>query len=367
MENLVINTPAPPLWTEAKGKPPQRVLVTGGDGYIGNVLVPRLLAEGYDVTVMDAGFYRGAWLYQDGLDRAPVLTRDTREITPDDLRGFDAVVHLAELSNDPMCEHDESLTIGINHLGSVALARAAKAAGVKRFLYSSSCSVYGAAGEEAVTETSPQRPQTAYARCKGLVERDVGAMADEDFSPTFLRLATAFGASPRMRFDIVINNLAGLAWTTGRISLSSDGTPWRPLVHVQDIAEAFVQALRAPRERVHNQAFNVGADDQNYRIRELAETAAKVFPGCGIELGGQSDDGRSYRVSFEKIRRHLPEFECKWTAERGFRQLQALFEHIAMDEATFAAAPYTRMRQLGALLRTKQVDEQLRWQTHAIL
>jgi nucleoside-diphosphate-sugar epimerase len=367
MENLVIDKPTAPLQSKAAPKEPKRILVTGGDGYIGNVMVPRLLAEGYDVTVMDAGFFRAAWLFQDGLDRAPVLTRDTRSLTAEELQGFDAVIHLAELSNDPLCEHDESLTMNINHLGSVALARAAKEAGVPRFLYASSCSVYGAAGEEAVSETSPQRPQTAYARCKGLVERDVGAMADDNFTPTFLRLATAFGASPRMRFDIVINNLAGLAWTTGKLSLSSDGTPWRPLVHVRDITEAFVQVLKAPRQRVHSQAFNVGADEQNYRISQLAETAAKVFPGCSVELGGKSDDGRSYRVSFEKIRRHLPEFECQWTAERGFHQLRALFEHIELSAAMFNAPPYTRMRQLGELLRTKQVDPQLRWRTHAIL
>ncbi|MGE0151523.1 MAG: NAD-dependent epimerase/dehydratase family protein [Reyranellaceae bacterium] len=367
MENLVIDKPAAPPRSKTPPGQALRVLVTGGDGYIGNVLAPRLLAEGCDVTVMDAGFYRAAWLYHDGLDRPPVLTRDIRTLAADELCGFDAVIHLAELSNDPLCEHDEGLTMAINHGGSVALARAAKEAGVSRFLYASSCSVYGAAGEEAVTETSPLRPQTAYARCKEMVERDVGAMADETFTPVFLRLATAFGASPRMRFDIVINNLAGLAWTTGKLTLSSDGTPWRPLVHVRDIAEAFVQALTAPRQRVHGQAFNVGADAQNYRIKELAETAATVFPGCAVELGGKSDDGRSYRVSFAKIRRHLPEFDCQWTAERGFRQLRALFEHIDLTAETFNAPPYTRLRQLALLLRTRQVDPQLKWRTHAIL
>lgn len=367
MENLVIDKSARPLHGKVAPGRPKRILVTGGDGYIGNVLAPRLMADGYDVTVMDAGFYRAAWLFHDGLDRPAVLTRDIRSLTEEDLAGFDAVIHLAELSNDPLCEQDESLTMEINHLGSVALARAAKKVGVPRFLYASSCSVYGAAGEEAVDETAPMRPQTAYARCKGLVERDVGALADENFTPTFLRLATAFGASPRMRFDIVINNLAGLAWTTGKLSLSSDGTPWRPLVHVRDIAEAFAQALKAPREKVHNQAFNVGADGQNYRIAELAETAGRVFPGCGIELGDKSDDGRSYRVSFAKIRRHLPAFDCQWTAERGFRQLRRLFEHIELTEAMFNAPPYTRLRQLGVLLRTKQVDPQLRWRTHALV
>jgi nucleoside-diphosphate-sugar epimerase len=210
MENLVIDKPTIPQRSKAAPRPPKKVLVTGGDGYIGNVLAPRLLADGYDVTVMDTGFYRNAWLFHDGLDRPPILTRDTRSLTPDELRGFDAVIHLAELSNDPLCEHDEGLTMGINHLGSVALAKAAKEAGVPRFLYASSCSVYGAAGEEAVTEIEPMRPQTAYARCKGLVERDVGALADDSFTPTFLRLATAFGAAHALRYRHQQSRRAGL-------------------------------------------------------------------------------------------------------------------------------------------------------------
>ncbi len=345
----------------------KRILITGGDGYIGNVLVPHLMRSGFEVAVIDAGFYRGAWLYNDGQDRAPLRTKDVRSLTADDLAGFDTVVHLAELSNDPLCEHDEALTIGINHLGTVALATACRAVGVRRFIYASSCSVYGAAEEEVVSEASPVRPQTAYARCKTMVERDVGSLADSTFSPVFLRFATAFGASPRMRFDIVLNNLAGLAWTTGRISLNSDGSPWRPLVHVRDISEAILQVICAPREVVQNEVFNVGADDNNYRVRDLAELAGGVFPGCSIEVGGRHGDNRSYRVSFEKIRRHLPKFRCEWTAEQGFRQMRALFEHIGLGAEEFGAAPYTRVRQLGQLLRTRQVDETLRWRADAIL
>lgn len=367
MEDLVVDRPVDPIAPGRSMAGRKRVLVTGGDGYIGNILVPHLMRAGFDVSVADAGFYRGAWLYNDGQDRAPLRTVDVRSVSVDDLRGFDVVVHLAELSNDPLCEHDESLTIGINHHGTVALAEACRSAGVRRFVYASSCSIYGAADEDMVCETSPMRPQTAYARCKALVERDVGALADMDFSPVFLRFATAFGASPRMRFDIVLNNLAGLAWTTGRISLSSDGTPWRPLVHVLDISEAVSQVVGAPREAVHNEIFNVGANKNNYRVSDLAQLAAVVFPGCSLEFGGKHGDNRSYRVSFDKIGRHLPNFRCEWTAEQGFRQLRALFEHIGLRSEDFGAAPYTRVRQLGHLLRTRQVDETLRWRSHAIL
>lgn len=367
MENLVVDAIERPLWSDGGPAPVRRVLVTGGDGYIGNVLTPRLMAGGYDVTVLDAGFYRGAWLFNDCRDRAALLTKDIRQVEPDDLASFDAVVHLAELSNDPLCEHDEALTIEINHLASVALARAARAAGVCRFIYASSCSVYGAAEEDVVSETSPMRPQTAYARCKGLVERDVAELADSQFTPVFLRFATAFGASPRMRFDIVLNNIAGLAWTTGRISLNSDGTPWRPLVHIRDISEAIAQALSAPRAAVHNEILNVGADQNNYRIRALAEFAAATFPGCALEIADRQTDNRSYRVSFAKIGRHLPQFRCEWTAQRGFRELRALFEHIGMSAEDFGAAPYTRVRQLARLLGTPQVDSKLKWQAHAVL
>ena len=367
MEDLVIDKSVRPVGAVSSVPDRKRVLVTGGDGYIGNVLVPHLMRAGFEVSVVDVGFYRGAWLYNDGQDRAPLRTVDVRSLSVADLAGFDVVVHLAELSNDPLCEHDESLTIEINHLGTVALAETCRSAGVRRFVYASSCSVYGAAEDGLVCETSPVRPQTAYARCKALVERDVGALADMDFSPVFLRLATAFGASPRMRFDVVLNNLAGLAWTTGRISLNSDGSPWRPLVHVRDISEAISQVIGASTEVVHNEIFNVGASNNNYRVSNLAELAAIVFPGCSLEFGGRGGDNRSYRVSFEKINRHLSNFRCEWTAEQGFRQMRALFEHTGLRSEEFGAAPYTRVRQLGHLLRTGQVDKTLRWRTHAIL
>lgn len=341
-----------------------KILITGGDGYIGNVMAPYLAALGGDVTGFDTGFYRAGWLFHDGKDRQRMITRDIRAISADDLEGYDAVVHLAELSNDPLCENDPDLTFAINHRASVKLAEAAKTAGVKRFVYASSCSVYGAGGDEARTETDSTDPLTAYAKCKLLVERDVSALADDSFSPTFLRLATAFGASPRMRFDIVLNNLAGLAWTTGKITMTSDGMPWRPLVHVEDISQAFAAVLMAPRDAVFNEIFNVGDNAQNYRIREVAETAGQIFPGCAVEFGDNGGDNRSYRVCFDKIRQHLPSFQCNWSAERGFRQLRAIFERTKMTEAVFKAAPYTRLRTLKTLMETSQVNPKLEWQAY---
>jgi nucleoside-diphosphate-sugar epimerase len=339
-----------------------RVLVTGVDGYIGAVLGPRLLKQGFEVVGIDCGFYRDGWLYNDHHPHPLTLTKDVRRVTPKDVEGFDAVVHLAELSNDPLGELNERATYEINHLGSVALARVCKQAGVSRFVYTSSCSVYGAAdhgGER--TEQSAPNPQTAYAKCKVLVERDVGALADMHFSPVFLRNGTAFGASPRMRFDIVLNNLAGFAWTTREIRMTSDGTPWRPLVHVEDICQAVALALKAPGEAVHNQIFNVGDNQQNYRIREIAAIVGQVFDGCTVTFGRPSGDNRSYRTSFDKIRRHLPEFRCRWPAELGARQLREIFERIGMTDQMFSFRGFTRLEQLKHLIATRQIDGDFYW------
>ena len=334
-----------------------KVLVTGADGYIGTVLAPYLSEHGHEVTGLDSGFYRTGWLYVDGKRRVPMLSKDIRQIDAADVVDFDAVVHLAELSNDPLGEHDQRLTYDINHRGSVELARTCKSAGVGRFVYTSSCSVYGAGNDAVKTEESAPNPQTAYARCKVLVERDVQALADERFSPVFLRNATAYGASPRMRFDIVLNNLAGLAWTLGEVKMTSDGTPWRPLVHVNDICEAILLALEAPTAAIHNQVFNVGSDEQNYRIREIAEIVAATFPGCAVSFGPSGGDNRSYRVSFDKIHRRLTGFRCRWTAERGASQLRDIFEHIAMTKDVFNHPAFTRLQQLKHLLATKQIDK----------
>jgi len=339
-----------------------RILVTGVDGYIGAILGPKLVQKGFDVVGIDCGFYRDGWLYNDPRPRPLTFTKDVRHITAADVRGFDAVVHLAELSNDPLGELHERTTFAINHLGSVSLARACKEAGVSRFIYTSSCSVYGAAEDGGERdEQSVPNPQTAYAKCKVLVESDVGALADTRFSPVFLRNATAFGASPRMRFDIVLNNLAGFAWTTGEIKMTSDGTPWRPLVHVDDICQAIILALEAPREAVHNEIFNVGDDLQNYRIREIASIVGQVFQDCPVTFGKPSADNRSYRTSFAKIRRHLPEFRCRWSAELGALQLHQVFSHINMTKELFRFRGFTRLEQLKHLIATGQIDAEFYW------
>lgn len=343
---------------------PMKVLVTGCDGYIGSVLAPRLMREGYEVVGLDTGYYNAGWLYTDPASQAgrpAVICGDVRRVTPQMLAGFDAVVHLAELSNDPLGESNRAVTFDINHRGSVRLAEAAKAAGVKRFIYTSSCSVYGVADQDVVDETSKVNPQTAYAECKVLVERDVAALSDDGFATVFLRNATAYGASPRMRFDIVLNNLAGLAWTTGRIAMTSDGTPWRPIVHIDDICKAIVCCLEAPADVIRRQVFNVGDSGENYRVREIAETVRKVFPECTLTFGPGGGDNRSYRVSFEKISRELPGFRCNWRAVDGANQLRSMFERIKLTSTDFEAPPYTRLKCLKHLLATEQLDARYYW------
>lgn len=342
-----------------------KLFITGVEGYIGCLLAPLLQARGHEVVGLDTGYYRDGWLFSDrtlvpGFPRT--LNRDIREIQPADLENVDAVVHMAELSNDPLGENNPELTYLINHRASVRLAELARAAGVKRFVYTSSCSVYGVAeGAEPMTERSPINPQTAYARCKSLVERDVGAMASSSFSPTFLRNATAYGASPRMRFDIVLNNLCGIAATTGRIVMTSDGTPWRPLVHVLDICEAIACCLEAPREAVHGEIFNVGHEADNYQVREIAQIVAQAYPGCELSFGPSGGDNRSYRVSFAKIHAQLPGYRCAWDAHRGAQQLHNVFERIGIDSAVFNARPFTRLKQIRYLIESGQVDESLFW------
>jgi nucleoside-diphosphate-sugar epimerase len=338
-----------------------KILVTGTEGYLGSLLAPVLMERGHDLLAVDTGFYKAGWLYNGSPSTPRTLNKDIRNITSEDLAGVEAVVHMAELSNDPTGELAPNITYDINHKGSVRLAKLAKAAGVTRFVYMSSCSVYGFADGDYVTEESPVNPQTAYAICKTLVERDVAPLADDNFSPTFLRNATAYGASPRMRFDIVLNNLAGLAWTTKEIKLVSDGTPWRPLVHALDIAKAITCVLEAPQQTIHNQKFNVGDTDHNYTVKEIAELVGEVFPGCQVSLGQQGSDNRSYRVSFEKIRRALPDFSCDWDAQRGAVQLHEIFHRIDLTGDTFSARAFTRLKQLEYLIRTQQIDSNFFW------
>jgi nucleoside-diphosphate-sugar epimerase len=339
-----------------------KVLFTGADGYIGALLGPYLLARGIEAVGLDTGFYRQGWLYPQGGARPRTITKDIRNITLEDVQGFDGVAHLGELSNDPLGQQAPELTRQINHGASVALANLARKAGAKRFVYMSSCSVYGVGkGDETLDESSPVNPQTAYAECKAKVEQDVSIMAGDDFEPCFLRNATAYGASPRQRFDIVLNDLCGLAWTTKEIKLLSDGTPWRPLVHALDMCQAVYLSLTAPGDAIKGQIFNVGSNEQNYRVREIAEIVAQTFPGCTLTLGAPSADNRSYRVNFDKIGKVLPSFKCEWTAQTGAQQMREMFERTAMTKETFQAPPYTRLKMLTALRSAGLLDDDLFW------
>ena len=342
-----------------------RILLTGTEGYIGARAAPILAARGHQVTELDTDFYRNGYLYLNPID-LPItpytLFKDLHTITPADFEGYDAVVHLAELSNDPLGENRPEITFQINHEGSVRIARAAKQAGVKRFVYASSCSVYGlGSGEGFLDETSPTNPQTAYAKCKVNVERDVGALGDAGFCVTFLRNATAYGPSPRMRFDIVLNDLCALAWTRKKIAMISDGSPWRPIVHIEDIIEAMRCALEAPAGAVNGEIFNVGATGENYRIREIAEIVGQAFPGCVVTVGPPSADNRSYRVNFDKIASKLPGFRTRWTAQRGAEELRQLFERIEFTPQTFEYRAFTRLKQLKYLQHSGQIDQDLYW------
>ncbi len=338
-----------------------KILLVGSEGYLGSLLGPVLLRDGHDVTGLDTGFYREGTLYRDAGTIPATVSKDVRQLQIEDLRDMEAVVHLGELSNDPLGQLSPDITYEINHQGSVRLAQLARQAGVRRFIYMSSCSVYGVSDAAFVDEQSALDPQTAYAVCKVRVESDVSQLATDTFSPVFMRNATAYGASPRMRFDIVLNNLSGLAWTTGEIRMTSDGTPWRPLVHALDICEAIRLVLTASREAIHNQTFNVGETHHNYRVKEIAEVVAETFAGCKLTFGAPSPDNRSYRVSFDKIRKHLPAFRCSWDARRGARQLHDLFKQIDMPREIFSFRAFTRLKQLEHLLRTQQIDGSFYW------
>ncbi|MEH1968575.1 NAD-dependent epimerase/dehydratase family protein [Nostoc sp.] len=340
-----------------------KVLVTGTEGYIGSLLAPLLIQQGHEVIGLDTGFYKVGWLYNGTKITAKTLNKDIRHITKEDLQGVEAVVHMAELSNDPLGQLAPDITYDINHKGSVHLAKLAKASGIRRFVYTSSCSVYGFATQDYVSEESNINPQTAYAKCKALVEQDVKLLADDSFSPTFLRNATAYGASPRMRFDIVLNNLAGWAWTIKEIKMNSDGTPWRPLVHLLDICKAIICTLEAPRDLIHNQIFNVGDTNSNYQVKQIAQIVANIFASCQLSFGKHDPDNRSYRVLFNKINQNLPGFKCEWDAQRGAQQLYNVFQQIDMDKETFDSRGFTRLKQLEYLIRTQQIDQDFFWRT----
>jgi nucleoside-diphosphate-sugar epimerase len=341
-----------------------KVLVTGHTGYIGAVLVPILLGAMHEVTGLDADFFAGCDFNQN-LIEVPALCKDLRDVNVKDLKGFDAVIHLAALSNDPVSDLNPECTYEINHRASVQFAEAAKAAGVPRFLFSSSCSLYGlSAGADFLTEEASFNPVTPYGESKVLVERDVSRLADGNFSPTYLRNSTAYGVSPRLRADLVVNNLVGFAYTTGEVLIASDGTPWRPLVHVEDICRAFMAVLEAPRELVHDQAFNVGRTDENYQIQDIAQMVEEIVPGSKVkyaEDGGP--DLRCYRVNCDKIARILPEFQPQWTVRHGIDQLYSTYKDHELTVEEFTGTRYIRIRHIKRLQEEGRLDSNLRWQS----
>jgi nucleoside-diphosphate-sugar epimerase len=325
-------------------------------------MLPVLQAAGHDVVGLDTFYFQDCTL-RDGDERTAVLHKDIRDLGSSDLEGFDAVVHLAALCNDPLGDLHAEWTYDINHRASVNLARLAREAGVKRYLYASSCSMYGAAGDDdLLSEDAPLRPLTAYAVSKVRTEEDVAKLADGSFSPVFMRNATAYGVSPRLRADVVLNNLVCWAHTTGRIRILSDGTPWRPIVHVQDISRAFVAALAAPREAIHNQAFNVGANGENYQVREIAEIVRATVAGCTVEYAeGAGPDPRSYRVDFSKLMRTFPDFRPQWNASFGAKDLYDALQDAEVTLADFQGRRFIRLTQIRHLLDQGRLDRDLRW------
>jgi len=337
-----------------------KVLLTGHRGYIGSVLTPMLLERGHAVTGLDSDLFRGC-TFAGKLAETPTIEKDIRDVVIDDVAGFDAVIHLAGLSNDPLGDYQPKLTEEINFKASVHLARLAKRAGVSRFLYASSCSNYGAAGADFLDEAAPFNPVTPYGISKVNVERAVAPMADENFSPTFLRASTAYGLSPRIRFDLVVNNLTAWAFTTQQVYLKSDGSPWRPIVHVEDIALAYIAVLEADIELVHNQAFNVGQTTENYQIREIANLVQAIVPNCRIEYAPDAGpDTRCYRVDCNYIGRRVHAFKPQWTVRRGIEQLYESYSSVGLTLDDFEGERFKRIAHIKKLVRDGEIDQDLR-------
>jgi len=342
-----------------------RVLVTGSRGYIGSVLVPMVLAEGHEVIGVDTDYYSRC-TFAGKLVDIPTGELDVRDAPWSELEGCQAVIHLAGLSNDPLGDYKPMLTEEINFRASVRLAQLAKQAGVERFLFASSCSNYGAAGDQFLDESAAFNPVTPYGVSKVSVERELRELADDTFSPVYLRASTAYGLSPRIRFDLVVNNLTAWASTTGRVYLKSDGTPWRPIVHVEDICRAYIAALHAPRELVHDEAFNVGATTENYQIRELAEIVKEIVPGCRVEYAPDAGpDKRCYRVDCNKIARTLHDFKPQWTARRGVEQLYSAYKTIGLTLEDFEGPKFMRIAHVRKLVAEGLLDTDLRWRVPA--